>query len=156
EDSAPPGLAAMPGARAIDLEPLGESAVRAWAADLGIAEAAAAILRLSGGHAADVAEVAARVLAGEAACEAGIAARRASLAATESAASAAKEPFEIVAAAEALQLAGASARALEVLARLDRVKLAPEEAASAALRKAACLLARGEPREALVVLSTID
>jgi transcriptional regulator with GAF, ATPase, and Fis domain len=156
EDSAPAGLAAMPGACVIDLGPLGESAVRAWAADLGIAEAAAAILRLSGGHAADVAEVAARVLAGEAACEAGIAARRASLAAAESAAVAAKEPREIVAAAEALQLAGASARALAVLARLDGVKLSPEEAASAALRKAACLLARGEPREARALLSSVE
>ena len=150
------GLAAVPGACVIDLEPLDEAAVRAWAEDLGIAEAAPAILRSSGGHAADIAEVAARVLAGEAACEAGLRARRARLAAAESAAAAAHEPAEIVAAAEALSLAGASARAIEVLARLDRVKLAPDEATSALLCKAACLLARGDPREARAALDAIE
>jgi transcriptional regulator with GAF, ATPase, and Fis domain/tetratricopeptide (TPR) repeat protein len=133
--------------------PLGEDAVRAWAADLGVAEASSAILRLSGGHAADVAEVIARVRAGEAACADGIAARRAHLAAAESAAAAAHTADEIVAAAESLQLAGASARALEVLATVDAATLTPAQREAVRVRRAACLLARGEPRVALVILA---
>jgi serine/threonine-protein kinase PknK len=133
----------------IALGPLREEAVRAWAADLGVAEAASAILRLSAGHPADVAEIAARVLAGEADTAAGMSARRARLAEADAVAGRAHTPAEVLAAAEALELAGASARALELLARLGEGDLARGEAVRLHLRRASCLLARGQPREAL-------
>jgi transcriptional regulator with GAF, ATPase, and Fis domain len=143
---------AAPGASVLSIGPLSEDAVRAWAADLGVAEAAPAILRLSGGHAADVAEVIARVRAGEAACAAGIAARRSDLLAAEQAAAAATTTGEVVAAAEALRLAGASGRALEVLGAVEEATLALDRAESWRVARAACLLARGEPRDALAAL----
>ncbi|MFT3767120.1 MAG: AAA family ATPase [Minicystis sp.] len=143
------GLGSTAEACAITTGPLSEEAVRAWAADLGVGEAGSAIMRLSGGHPADVAEVAARVLAGEAACAAGMAARRTRLAAAEEAAEKARTVEEIVEAAEALELAGASARALSVLATIEAGGLAADEAANVLIRKASCLIIRGEPREAL-------
>ncbi|APR85238.1 Response regulator of zinc sigma-54-dependent two-component system [Minicystis rosea] len=152
ESAASSSLGSTATVEAIALEPLSEEAVRAWALDLGIGEAASAILRASGGHAADVAEIAGRVLAGEAACSAGMAARRTRLAAAEASAEAARTPAEVLAAAEALELSGASARALEVLARLDAGAIAIDDAVSLWLRKASCLLVRGEPREALATV----
>ncbi len=137
------------GALLLAIGPLSEEAVRAWAIDLGVGEAAGAILRGSGGHAADVAEIAGRVLAGEASCAEGLAARRAQLAAAEAAASLARSPSELRAAAEGLRLSGASARALDLLNGLDLKGIKRATAAAILVEKAWCLLARGEPREAL-------
>jgi transcriptional regulator with GAF, ATPase, and Fis domain/tetratricopeptide (TPR) repeat protein len=138
-----------PGELVLALGPLGDEAVRAWAADLGIVEAAPAIMRLSAGHAADVADLAARVLAGEAACASGISARRARLVAAEEAAHRARSAAESLAAAEALEAAGESARALALLDALDAGALDAEQRAALLQQRALCLLVRGEPREAL-------
>ncbi|MFO0758770.1 MAG: sigma 54-interacting transcriptional regulator [Byssovorax sp.] len=149
-DEGAPSLASRSAASCLlSLGPLDEAAVRAWAEDLGIGEAAAALFRMSGGHPADVAEVAERVLAGEAACEAGLAARRAQMQRAERMAAEARSIVEHVEAAEALRLAGASPRALALLDAIDLAPLAPAEVSAVLAERAYGLLARGAPKDAL-------
>ncbi len=153
--TAPPGWRpeAAP-ALLLDLAPLGDAAVRAWAAELGIAEAAETLLRGSGGHPGDVQALATRVQQGEADTAEAMRRRRAAFAHAEARHHALPRPSaaEALELAEAFEEAGAPERALALLDALALEGLGEGERALVVARRAACRTTLGRAAEALAEL----